>query len=287
MEFRLADGVRLVADRYEGRRPEPVVLLHGGGQTRHAWGGTARALADAGWTAVVVDLRGHGESDWSPTGDYRLELFAADVRAICAALEGPPVLVGASLGGLSAMFALCDDAPPPAAALVLVDVAHRYEHTGARRIVEFMQARPAGFESPQEAAAQVAAYLPHRPQPLDAVGLRKNLRLRDGGWRWHWDPAILRMARPLLDASVAAARTQWLNERLPRLALPTLLVRGELSDVVTKEIAAELRRLVPRCTVVEIPSTAHMVAGDSNERFTEAIRRFLAELVARGALPYA
>ena len=281
----MVDGVRLVADRYEGRRPESVVLLHGGSQTRHAWGNTARALADDGWTTIAVDLRGHGESDWSPNGDYGLETFASDVKAICAAVEGPPVLVGASLGGLSSMFALCDEAPARAAALVLVDVAHRYEGTGARRIVEFVGARPAGFESPQDAAAEVAAYLPHRPQPPDPAGLRKNLRLRAGKWRWHWDPALMGMAHSLLDPALADARTEWLTARLARLGLPILLVRGQRSDVVTEEIATEFFHLVPGSAVVEIPAATHMVAGDSNERFTGAIRRFLDELVETGRLP--
>lgn len=280
------DGVHLVADRYEGRSPHTVVLLHGGSQTRHAWGATARELAGAGWTAIAVDLRGHGESDWSPDGDYRLETFASDVKAICGAIEGPPILVGASLGGLSSMLALCDDAPPRAAALVLVDVAHRFEHSGARRIVEFVGARPAGFQSPHEAAEQVAAYLPHRPRPPDPGGLRKNLRLREGRWRWHWDPALLGMARSLLDPALAAARTEWLTARLARLSLPTLLVRGEQSDVLTQEIASEFRRLVPSSAVAEIPSAGHMVAGDSNDRFTEVIRCFVAELVATGDLPH-
>ena len=286
MHFRMADGVRLVADQHEGRRPEPVVLLHGGSQTRHAWGDTTRALAHDGWTTIAVDLRGHGESDWSPTGDYNLETFATDVKAICAALERPPVLVGASLGGLSSMLALCDDAPSRAAALVLVDVAHRYERTGAERIVEFVQARPSGFESPQEAAEQVAAYLPHRPRPPDPGGLTKNLRRRGGKWRWHWDPALLAIADSLLDPSETETRTGWLTARLAKLALPTLLVRGELSDIVTEDIAAEFCRLVPGSAAVEIPAATHMVAGDSNDRFTEAIRRFFHELVETRALPH-
>jgi pimeloyl-ACP methyl ester carboxylesterase len=94
------------------------------------------------------------------------------------------------------------------------------------------------------------------------------------------------MAHSLLDPSLADARTEWLTARLSRLALPTLLVRGELSDIVTEDIAIEFRRLVPGAAVAEIASAAHMVAGDSNDRFTEVIRHFLAALVAEGPLPY-
>jgi pimeloyl-ACP methyl ester carboxylesterase len=263
----MRDGVRLRGDRSSGRRGLPVLMLHGGGQTRHAWGGTAAALGERGWTTVAVDLRGHGDSDWSPYEDYGLDTFVGDVADLCAAFDVPPVLVGASLGGLSSMLAVAQGAP--ATALVLVDVAHRFEPAGARRIVEFMQARPAGFDSPDQAAEQVAAYLPHRAAPADSEGLLKNLRLRDGRWHWHWDPALLGAGRPLVGV---AGR---LRTAVAGLDLPILLVRGAISDVVTPEIAAEFATLAPRAEVVDVPAAAHMVAGDSNDRFTAAIAGFL------------
>src|SRR4051794_5140864 len=92
-----AQGVQLVGDR-RGRAGAPtVVFLHGGGQTRHSWRGTADAVADRGWTAVTVDARGHGESEWSPDGTYRLPSFAEDLAAVVASLDPPVVLVGASM----------------------------------------------------------------------------------------------------------------------------------------------------------------------------------------------
>jgi pimeloyl-ACP methyl ester carboxylesterase len=263
----MRDGVRLRGDRSSGRRGLPVLMLHGGGQTRHAWGGTAAALGERGWTTVAVDLRGHGDSDWSPYEDYGLDTFVGDVADLCAAFDVPPVLVGASLGGLSSMLAVAQGAP--ATALVLVDVAHRFEPAGARRIVEFMQARPAGFDSPDQAAEQVAAYLPHRAAPADSEGLLKNLRLRDGRWHWHWDPALLGAGRPLVGVA------ERLRTAVAGLDLPILLVRGAISDVVTPEIAAEFATLAPRAEVVDVPAAAHMVAGDSNDRFTAAIAGFL------------
>ena len=83
-----------------------MVLLHGGGQTRYAWGSTARVLAERGWHVYRVDLRGHGESDWPDDGDYGPEAFAGDVYEIARALPEPPVLVGASLGGIASMVAI-------------------------------------------------------------------------------------------------------------------------------------------------------------------------------------
>src|SRR5919197_463461 len=94
-EFEGRDGNRLVADVAGADDAPPVVLLHGGGQTRHSWGTTLDVLADRGWRAYSVDLRGHGDSEWAADGDYTLSAFADDVRAISRALERRPALVGA------------------------------------------------------------------------------------------------------------------------------------------------------------------------------------------------
>ena len=108
VSFVASGGLRLAGDGARRSRPAPpVVLLHGGGQTRHAWGGTAAALAGAGWHAIALDLRGHGDSDWAPDGDYALERFAADLaRRARAARAPPPALVGASLGGITSLLAV-------------------------------------------------------------------------------------------------------------------------------------------------------------------------------------
>ena len=80
-EFEGVEGLRLVGDEPGEPGAHTVVPLHGGGQTRHSWGGTANVLADKGWRAITLDGRGHGESDWSPEQDYRLSAFAGDVKA--------------------------------------------------------------------------------------------------------------------------------------------------------------------------------------------------------------
>ncbi len=97
-------GVRIVADRLGDPQARAVVFLHGGGQTRRSWGRAAAAVAQRGWQAVTVDLRGHGESDWSDEGDYRVVSFAGDVREVLGTLPPQPVLVGASLGGFTSML---------------------------------------------------------------------------------------------------------------------------------------------------------------------------------------
>ena len=99
------EGVHLVGDVWGDPGAWPVLFLHGGGQTRHAWGRTAEIVAKEGWRAITLDLRGHGDSDWAPKGDYSFTAFCADTVAVADELGKPPVLVGASLGGMTAMIA--------------------------------------------------------------------------------------------------------------------------------------------------------------------------------------
>jgi len=270
--FRAPDGLRLVGDAWGCSEDPPVVLLHGGGQTRHAWGGTAEALARRGFHAIAMDLRGHGESDWHRDGDYRFESYVEDLRTVVDTLPAKPALVGASLGGIVSLLFEGLVHPGRAAALVLVDVTPRLERKGVQRIVEFMTAHPEGFASVEEAAEAVRAFLPHRPPPKDVSGLAKNLRLcEDGRYRWHWDPKFLEMA-----ARRAYGRSSEILEDAARsLRVPTLLVRGRMSDVVSEEAAKAFVELVPDIEYVDVENAAHMVAGDRNDRFTDAVVEFL------------
>jgi pimeloyl-ACP methyl ester carboxylesterase len=266
-------GLALAADAWGDPGAPPVVLLHGGGQTRHAWGGTAAALARHGWYALAVDLRGHGDSAWAADGDYRLDAFAADLRALAAALPRPPAVVGASLGGMAALVAAGEPAAPVVSAVVLVDIAPRVQPAGVERIVSFMTANPDGFVTLEAAADAVAAFVPHRPRPRDLAGLRKNLRLGpDGRWRWHWDPRMMTGER-----RINGTRDPDRLERAARgLRVPVLLVRGRMSDVVAEDDARAFLAVVPHARYVDVSGAGHMVAGDRNDRFTDAVVEFLA-----------
>ncbi len=155
LAFHVADGLELAADAHGDPSGRPVLLLHGGGQTRHAWGGTAAALAERGFHAVALDLRGHGESGWAPDGDYTVDAFAADVRAVAARLSGRPALIGASLGGLAALIAEGEATTPGASAVVLVDITPRVQPEGVERIVTFMTSHPDGFATLDEPTSAI------------------------------------------------------------------------------------------------------------------------------------
>jgi non-heme chloroperoxidase len=289
MRIRTADDVTLAADAFGDPDDPAVVLLHGGGQTRHAWGHTADQLGASGWYALTVDLRGHGDSDWSPDGIYSLERFAGDVRAIAASLPNPPALVGASLGGMASLLAIGESDAPVASALVLVDVAPRVEADGVERIRAFMRQGLDGFPDLEAAADAIASYNPHRPRPKDLSGLTKNLRQRDDGrWYWHWDPQFMALNEPPdggIDGVPSARMVS--QERLEaaarNLTVPTLLVRGQASDLLSAEGAAHMMELVPHARLVDVAGAGHMVAGDRNDRFNVAVIGFLESTVRPGA----
>jgi pimeloyl-ACP methyl ester carboxylesterase len=270
------EGNRLEGDVY-GRGERVVLLLHGGGQTRHAWRTTARKLAARGFTAIPVDQRGHGDSAWVDSGAYAFRDYGMEAALLGRQIEqrfaAKPVVVGASLGGLASLFALGE--ADCFSALVLVDIVPRMEASGVTQVQNFMQAHAEeGFANLDEAAESVARYLPHRAKPPSADGLRKNLRQRaNGRWYWHWDPRFWDGPRSVkAEADDLLPR---LEEIARSLTLPTLLVRGGSSEIVSLESAEAFRNLVPHAKFVDIGGASHMVAGDKNDIFADAILDFL------------
>jgi pimeloyl-ACP methyl ester carboxylesterase len=270
LRFKTSTGLTLAGDAWGPASGLPVLFLHGGGQTRHSWKQTAQLVAShGGYQSITLDLRGHGESDYAPNGDYRLDRFVDDIADVVSYLSQAPVFVGASLGGLIALL-LVGERGVSASGVILVDVAPRVEVAGVERILSFMRSHQHGFDSLEEAAAAVEDYLPHRKRPLDISGLEKNLRRDDDGrYRWHWDNRILRNVEIEEERLWAAARS---------ITAPLLLLRGVLSDVVSKEAVAEFRQAVPQAKHLDITDAAHTVAGDSNTAFTEAVLFFLRDL---------
>ncbi|WP_070153624.1 alpha/beta fold hydrolase [Sphingobium phenoxybenzoativorans] len=247
----------------------PVILSHGGGQTRYAWGRTAHSLAELGFLAISLDLRGHGESGWMSSGLYVIEDYAEDLRLFSATLARPPILVGASLGGIASLLAAGEPAYAPISGLCLVDVSPHLKSDGVAGILGFMRETSKGFDTPEQAADAIAAYVPHRPRPTDIEGLRKNLREgEDGRFYWHWDPQTI--ARPLEPERTSKR----LEQAAAHIDAPALLLRGELSELVTADVAKNFMALFNRGATVDIPGARHMVAGDRNDLFGRELIAF-------------
>ncbi len=284
--FTGADGIVLRGDRRGQPDAPAVVFLHGGGQTRYSWGGTASAVAERGWQAITLDARGHGESDWAPDGDYRLSAFARDLDAAMGALTGlpgKPVVVGASLGGLTSILLAGEVHPGLLGGLILVDIVPDMEQGGADRIQAFMADKVTeGFGSLEEVADAIAAYNPHRPRPSDLSGLRKNLRQRDGRWFWHWDPKFIGGDADLGPNEITdVARLDAAVSVIAHGGVPMLLVRGRVSDLVSEAKAEQFLRKHPSVQFADVSGAGHMVAGDRNDAFTEAVVRFLSAAPAQ------
>lgn len=288
VDFTGASDNRLIADVHEPRgavHGNPVLLLHGGGQTRHAWGGAARRIADAGHMAFTIDQRGHGDSAWVEDKGYAFDDYAADAVAVCheiAAQNGKqPVLVGASLGGISGLMAEHLGGPGLLAGLVLVDITPHMDADGVSRVQGFMAERMReGFATLEEAAAAIAAYLPNRAPRRSLDGLAKNLRTgEDGRYRWHWDPAFIDGPRNINHGSETGQER--LVEAARGLTIPVLLVRGQQSELVTEEAVTAFREMVPHAEYADVSGAGHMVAGDRNDAFNDAVSGFLDKLEGR------
>ncbi len=274
VEFSGADRITLVADEWNrgiGAADHPsILMLHGGGQNRFSWKKTGQVLADEGFHVIAMDARGHGDSDRAPGADYAVETLTDDVIHVLDAIGRPVMIIGASMGGLTGILAAHQAGPDKVTQLVLVDVVPRFEKGGSARIRDFMMGNIDGFDTLEQAAEAVAAYLPYRSKPRSPEGLKKNLRQRDGRWYWHWDPAF--MTKPGDDPEL---RTEKFEHAATSLRIPVLLIRGKLSDVVSPEGVEHFLATVPHAEFVELSNAGHTAAGDDNDAFSEAVVAFV------------
>ena len=276
MKFKVDAGLELVASKWGDVNDPLVILMHGGGQTRHAWGSTGEILSKSGFYVLSLDLRGHGDSQWHPDGDYLIESYKGDLVSILNQVGKPASLVGASLGGMVSLSLASDlNKKDLVSALVMVDIGLYPNEKGSNEIVSFMQSGIKGFANLNEASDAVSAYLPHRKRPRDNRGLEKNLRLKeDGRYYWHWDPRFLDERD---DDSRENQKEK--NIRLAKnISIPTLLIRGALSNVVTQKEVDDFLKIIPHSEFQEIEKAAHMVAGDRNDIFANSAIKFLKKI---------
>jgi len=266
------DGLFLAADAYGPASGQPVLFFHGGGQSRRSWRGAARNVGAAGYRAITIDLRGHGESDWAADGDYLLDAYARDVEALIDGFDDPVILVGASRGGQSALVG-GSRRPGRVRLIMLADVAPLLRDEGVDAIRDFFKASAAGFANVDEAADALSVHLGQK-RIANASGLKKAMRVgNDGRLFWQWDP---RTVSPefLNPPSEGLA----LEEAAARLRDPVVLVRAELSSIVTDESVALFRQLTTQLKVVVAHGVGHMFTGDRNDAFAETLLDHLSGL---------
>jgi pimeloyl-ACP methyl ester carboxylesterase len=240
------------------------------------------ALRDR-WFVCAPDLPGHGDSDLdlamaSPTGGLDRYALAASVEAFLDFIGVERAMfVGASLGGITSLT-IAAGSPDRVAGIALIDIGHRLEDEGVKRIVDFMT-KHESFASLEEAADAIAEYLPGRRKQSPAR-LTRNLRQRDDG-RWEWKHALGRNLRTAAADRPEGAPGDWraltagMDEELVRIDCPVLVLRGQRSDVLSDEGAQEVANLLPNARVATISAAGHLAAGDNPESTTSLVRGFL------------
>lgn len=267
-------GITLEFDLWGKIKRDAILLLHGGGQTRHSWNATAEKITQVDGCAITMDLRGHGDSDWSHEGDYELSDFSEDVAFLIDTLEIQPSLVGASLGGLVGIYLEGRYRPGSISALVLVDIVPNINVLGAEKIKDFMlEHSKTGFTSLSEVSDILSEYNPHREKSSDLEGLKKNLRKRGEKWFWHWDPLFISSERGKENPDMR--NPELLNELCSNISVPMLLVRGKLSDLVTEIQVREFLERFPEASFADVSGAGHMVVGDKNDAFANEVIEFL------------
>ena len=244
MIFEGFEGLRLVADVRGDPSGWPVLFLHGGGQTRHAWGSTAEIVAAQGWRTVALDLRGHGDSDWAPNGDYSFTAFCADCVAVCDKLGSPRYWSGppwVACRPCSPRGPATDRSPP---AWCWWTSLPKPTPTGSSASPEFMQSGFDGFDTLEDGGRGDRRLHPPRGPGSQPPGLKKVLRQRDDRWYWHWDPLVISPGADRGGAGSVHRAARCGGKQHPR---PTMLVWGLLSDVVSQGGRRRATGPDPRC----------------------------------------
>ena len=269
----LANGIRLHYLDWGATARRSILFLHGGGLTAHTWDLVCLALRPR-FHCYALDLRGHGDSEWSPNMQYGLDAYAQDVEGVAQALELRDfVLVGMSLGGLTAL-AYAGQHAALLRLLVVVDVGPTVRPEGARRIRDFMLESDE-LDSVDEFVERAMRFNPRRNRELLRRSLMHNLRqLPNGKWTWKYD----RRHRQSRDDPHADRRRQELWNDVAKITCPTVVVRGEKSDVFTLEDAAALATALADGRWVEVRGAGHTVQGDNPRGLLEACEPFLAPL---------
>ncbi len=252
---------------------KPVVFLHGGGLNAHTWDAICLGLR-ATYHCMALDQRGHGDSEWSPELDYRATAHLKDIEGLVNHLGLKQfVLIGQSLGGLNA-FNYASQYPDRLAGLVVIDTGPNVSVEGGQRIRDFLTATER-VRDPEELVEKAIAFNPLRDARLLRRSIFRNIRqLPDGSWIRKNDMRHL----PAFGIADLVAEAKEIFGRYDSVRCPTLIIRGEISDVLSDQDAEEFSRRLPQGEWIRIERAGHTVQGDNPGALLGALTRFLARL---------
>jgi pimeloyl-ACP methyl ester carboxylesterase len=267
------NGLRLRYLDWGDASAPALLLLHGGGQSAHTWDAFCLAIGDR-YRCVALDQRGHGDSEWSPHGEYEIVDHARDIAAFVKtlALRGS-VVVGMSMGGVNAIRFAADHADR-LRALICVDIGPEAQFEPVDRLMQGLGDYRV-FASPDDAARQLARQGARRELSLLRDTLSLNLRQRDdGSWTWKYDPRTLVgvTARQILDAR----RPLW--DALHRIVCPSLVIRGADSEIFSAEDAERFARALPHGRWTTVARARHSVQTDNPRGLATVVRDFIDRL---------
>lgn len=272
-EWMTINGARLHWQDWGPREAPPLLLLHGLTQQSHSFDGVAARFADR-YRCVALDFRGRGDSEWATPETYALPQYVDDVVTLLDALEIPAVhVLGTSLGGLCGL-SLGAFYPPRLLSLALNDIGPEIDPVGGERIAAYTADVPASFatlDAVVDWALSRYAWLRRLPRAQVTEHVRWAAREEDGGWRFKFDPAIGRVPRPTPEVMAAAGELWW--SALESLRCPMLLIRGAVSDVLSRATADEMTRRQPGLVRAEVPDMGHAPMLSEAEA-VEALDRF-------------
>ena len=268
-----ANGLRLHYLDWGNPGKPDMLLLHGFAQTCHSWDFVALAFSDR-FHVVVLDQRGHGDSDWAPDGDYSPETQQKDIHAFVQTMGLTDlVIMGLSMGGRNS-FTYAASHPDDIRALVIVDAGPENMRAGSQNMRQFVQ-QDDELDSVDAFVQRFLKYNPRR-DPVQVRGsMVHNLKqLPSGKWTWKYD-RVLRGRGPRMQQGPDPDLSGRLWSYLEALACPTLVVRGAESDIMAMETAGAMHERIPDGRLATVPGAGHLVMGDNPAGFEQAVTGFL------------
>jgi len=267
-------GLKLHYQEWGNPDAPAVILVHGFGVSGHMFDEFAERMQDR-YHLLAIDQRGHGDSDWAPDGDYSRGAFVQDLEGFREALGFERfILVGHSMGGLNSV-SYTTAYPQRVRALVLVDVGPESAKEGVENIVRFTR-------GPDELEFEEFVELAHRfNQRRTLANIRERMRHRlkpaeSGKYTWKFDKRFREQDSGLKIGSELSNDQSW--QLFRDINVPTLLVRGAESDVLSAETAERATREMASARLVTVSGAGHSVPGDNPDEFTAGVQEFLADL---------
>lgn len=273
-KFVTANGMRFHYLEWGSAANPPMLLLHGFAQTCHSWDFVALGFSDD-YRVIVLDQRGHGDSDWAADGDYSPETQQNDISAVVSEIGLEDfTLMGLSMGGRNS-FTYAANNPDRVRALVIVDAGPQNMQQGTQNIRNFVQ-QDDELDSVDAFVERVLKYNPRRPPEQIRGSIMHNLKqLPNGKWTWKYDKRLRRPGRRM-GSDPETEKRLW--GYLEALQCPTLLVRGGASDIIAMDTADKMHAVIPNSQLATIEGAGHLVMGDSPAGFQRAVSEFLAGL---------